>query len=142
MEKSEQNQTLILTNCIGELGTIRASLKQIIVEWGIPASMEFSLNLVLEEAFTNVVNYAFDNGKEHQIELCFEILKRNLIITITDEGMPYDPTLIPEPDTKLDADKRPLGGLGFFLVRKYMDKVEYCRNQNKNQLILTKNLAL
>ena len=142
MEKSVKHQTLILANQLGELETIRASIKKLVVDWGIPVSLEFSLNLAIEEAFTNVVNYAFDNGQEHQIELCFEIRGRNLIITITDDGMPYDPTLIPEPDTGLDASKRPLGGLGFFLVRKFMDKVEYRRKENKNQLILTKNLPI
>jgi len=142
MEKSVKHQTLILANQLGELETIRASLKKLIVDWGIPSSMEFSLNLVLEEAFTNVVNYAFNNGREHQIELCFEIQEGNLVVTITDDGLAYDPTMIPEPDTELEAGKRPIGGLGFFLVKKFMDEVKYRRSENKNQLILTKKLAL
>jgi anti-sigma regulatory factor (Ser/Thr protein kinase) len=142
MEKSDQQHTLILANQLGELETIRASLDSLVKAWGIPASMEFSLNLALEEAFTNVVNYAFDDGKEHKIELGFKKQEGNLVITITDDGQPYDPTQTPEPDTGLDVRKRPIGGLGIFLVKKFMDKVEYRRIDNKNQLILTKNLAI
>jgi anti-sigma regulatory factor (Ser/Thr protein kinase) len=142
MEKSDQQHTLILANQLGELETIRASLDSLVKAWGIPASMEFSLNLALEEAFTNVVNYAFDDGKEHKIELGFKKQEGNLVITITDDGQPYDPTQTPEPDTGLDVRERPIGGLGIFLVKKFMDKVEYRRIDNRNQLILTKNLAI
>jgi anti-sigma regulatory factor (Ser/Thr protein kinase) len=142
MEKSDQQQILILANQLGELETIRASLDSLVKAWGIPASMEFSLNLALEEAFTNVVNYAFDDGKEHLIEMGFEKREGSLVITITDDGQLYDPTKTPEPDTGLDIRKRPIGGLGIFLVKKFMDKVEYRRLDNKNQLILTKNLAI
>jgi len=142
MEKSDQQQTLILANQLGELETIRASLKKIVADWNIPDSLEFSLNLALEEAFTNVVNYAFDDGKEHKIKLGFKKEEGSLVITITDDGQPYDPTQTPEPDTGLDVRERPIGGLGIFLVKKIMDKVEYRRIDNKNHLILTKDLAI
>jgi anti-sigma regulatory factor (Ser/Thr protein kinase) len=140
MEASEQTFTVKLANQLDELENIRVILKKLLADWAIPPSVEFPLNVALEEVFTNVVKYAFTDGKDHEIELKFKNLGDRLELTLSDDGLPYDPTIKPEPDTTLQAKDRPVGGLGVFLVKKVMDKVEYQRVNDKNHLILTKNL--
>lgn len=140
MEKADSRKTLVLENRIGELETIRSKLRDILLEWEIPPSLEFTLNLAMEEAFTNVVHYAFSDSKSHEIELQFQKQGNKLVIIFSDDGNPFDPTAIAEPDISLPARDRPIGGLGIYLVRKMMDQVEYRRENNKNQLILTKQI--
>ncbi len=65
---------------------------------------------------------------------------QEMIISLIDDGQPYDPTLIADPDTTLSVEERPVGGLGIFLIKKITDKVEYVRKTNKNYLMLTKNM--
>lgn len=134
-------QTFRLANRIDELETIRQGLEVLVSDWEIPPYMEIPLNLALEEAFTNIVNYAFDDNNIHEIIIQFRKAKGILEVTLTDDGQPFDPTARTDPDTGLGAEERPIGGLGIFLIKKIMDRVEYRRNDNKNQLILTKHLS-
>ena len=60
--------------------------------------------------------------------------------TIVDAGAPFDPTAVLSADTTLDAQNRPIGGLGIHLTRKLMDSVSYCRKDDKNVLTLTKSI--
>jgi len=135
-----QTYALKLTNKISELDKIRDSLEELVADWGLPPAEGMSVNLALEEAFTNIVNYAFEDEGLHEIEMAFSLKGDELMITITDDGKHYDPTKHADPDTGLPAADRPIGGLGIFLIRKIMDEVHYQRKGNVNQLILTKNI--
>ena len=142
MDTSDQNHTLTLANQLGELETIRECIAMLMKAWSIDPTFEFPLNMALEEAFTNVIKYAYDDDREHEIELNFNRHDDCLIITLTDDGQPYDPTAKADPDTALPASDRPIGGLGIFLVKKFMNEVRYRRHNNKNQLIFVKNLSI
>ncbi len=135
-----ETQTLKLRNKISELGIIRDSMERLGETWGVDPQTCMSVNLAVEEAFTNIVSYAFENNDPQEIVIDMKKTDDQLTITIIDEGRPYDPTKNPEPDTSLPAEERPIGGLGIFLIRKIMDEVGYERNGNKNQLTLVKHL--
>ena len=53
-----------------------------------------------------------------------------------DDGRPFNPLNVPEPDTKQLLEVRPIGGLGIHLVRKLIDELEYRRQNDKNILIM------
>jgi sigma-B regulation protein RsbU (phosphoserine phosphatase) len=63
-----------------------------------------------------------------------------MIFTVSDTGVPFDPTKKDEEDTTLSAEERPIGGLGIHLVRQLMDEVHYERQGDKNILTLVKKL--
>ena len=46
---------------------------------------------------------------------------------------------VKEPDATLSAEEREIGGLGIFLVRKTMDRVEYEYKDGENVLHLYKS---
>ncbi len=99
-----------------------------------------NINLALEEAVSNVIFYAFDDEKEHDIKIVISLENKNLSIEIIDDGKPFDPTARKQPDVSLPAEDRPIGGLGIFLIRKMMDNVTYNRHNNLNTLTLLKNI--
>ena len=61
-----------------------------------------------------------------------------MVIRFQDSGTPYDPLSVKEPDVTLSAEKRKLGGLGIFIVRKTMDDVSYEHRDGKNVLRVLK----
>ena len=63
-----------------------------------------------------------------------------LVFTITDSGVPFDPTQQADPDITLSVEERAIGGLGIHLVRQLMDDIRYERKDNKNILTLTKQI--
>jgi serine/threonine-protein kinase RsbW len=62
-------------------------------------------------------------------------------VTVTDDGHPFNPLDLPEPDTSLPMEDRPIGGLGIHLLRKMSDRMEYERRDGKNQVTLRKSLG-
>ena len=133
-------KTLLIDNQMSELERVAAFLDELGEELGLSIPQVLSLNLVLEEALTNIILYAFEDQSQHSIEINFQSEGDQLTISLIDDGLPYDPTLKEDPDVTLSAEERPIGGLGIFLIKKIMDNVEYERKTNKNFLILTKNM--
>ena len=130
-----QVPTLVMRNDIQQIPTL--------VEWigwlGIPEELNMPVNLALEEAVTNVMLYAYP-GKSGQVLVEFAQVNNNLIFTISDSGIPFDPTQQAEADITLSAEERSIGGLGIHLVRQLMDEVNYTREDNKNILTLIKQI--
>jgi anti-sigma regulatory factor (Ser/Thr protein kinase) len=52
--------------------------------------------------------------------------------------VPFDPTVLPEPDTESDLKQRKVGGLVVFFMRKFMNEITYVRSDDANLLTLAK----
>ncbi len=137
MEQSNYKQ-LVIQNDIAELNRVVAFLEELEEAWDLPLTIITPINLVLEEALSNVIFYGFEKGTSHEIKIGFEHTANQLAITITDEGKPFDPTQKEDPDIELSAEDRPIGGLGIFLIRKIMDEVSYERVGQRNILRMIK----
>lgn len=133
-------EKIVIYNAVEELALLAARIEELSESWELPIPITMNLNLVLEEAVSNIIFYAFPEGGKHPIEITLTLKEKELKIIIEDEGIPFDPTLKEQPDTNMPADQRPIGGLGIFLIRKIMDNVTYNREQKKNILTLKKNL--
>ena len=105
---------------------------------GFDMGTTMQLNLALEEAVVNVMNYAYPPGKQGNINIEAQANDVRLKFTIIDSGTPFDPTAKEEVDTSLSAEERPIGGLGIHLVRNIMDSINYERINGQNILTLRK----
>ncbi len=139
--KRDETCRLKLANELGELERIKSALDELCDDFNITPKIGLEINLALEEAFTNIVNYAFRDEEKHSIELLIVADFQKLVMTLVDDGIAYDPTQNKEPQLDLPVHDRPVGGLGVFLIKKLMDGVEYRREAGKNHLILTKHLS-
>lgn len=127
-------------NKIEEIGRLVSFLEELSQKLDLSVETAFNIHLALEEAITNVIMYAYPKDEEHVIELAVHNTDNELIFEIIDEGVEFDPTLHPDADTTLALDERPIGGLGIFLIRRIMQKVEYRREDGRNILTLVKEL--
>lgn len=102
------------------------------------------IKMCVEEIYTNIANYAY-NPEVGPATVTFsvddEIKPAKITITFSDSGKPYDPLKHEDPDLELSLEETPIGGLGIFLVKETMDKVEYKLKDGKNVLIMEKNLV-
>lgn len=133
-------KTLFLQNEIEEINKLALFIEELGEELRLPHKLVFNLNLVLEEAVSNVIFYAYPKGEHHMISLSATKIENQLVFVLTDSGKPFDPTKAPDVNTTLSADERQIGGLGIFLIRQIMDKVEYLRIEGKNIFIMEKQL--
>ena len=131
-----QQPAIVMRNDIQQIPTLAEW-----VEWlQIPAELSMPINLALEEAVSNVMLYAYPNEKSGQVMVESWRSKGNIYFTISDSGVPFDPTAQQEADITLSAEERAIGGLGIHLVRQLMDEISYERQDGKNILTLAKKL--
>ena len=107
---------------------------------GFDMATTMQLNLAIEEAVVNVMNYAYPADVQGNITIEAKSDGQKMKFVISDTGRPFDPTARPEVDTTLGADEREIGGLGIHLMRQIMDNIEYERSDGHNILTLTKNI--
>ncbi len=108
------------------------------LNFDMPTNMQ--LNLAMEEAVVNVMNYAYPKGTTGNIHIEAEANDKRLKFTISDDGMPFDPTTRRPVDITQAAEERPIGGLGIHLITQIMDSINYEHRDNKNILTLRKKL--
>lgn len=132
-------KVLTLRNKIEDVALLPAFVDEICEELELAADKSFNLNLVLEEAVTNVVSYAFPPEEEHEFHLYATSDGNQLTFKLEDDGVPFDPTTVSDVDTTLSAEERQIGGLGIFLIRQIMTDVSYAYVDGKNQLTMTLN---
>lgn len=105
-------------------------------EWNINKELTNKLDMCGEEIFANIAFYAYPDGVNGIAEVRLELSEGNIIFEFQDEGTEYNPLERPDPDITLPPEKRPIGGLGIFMVKKIADEVYYKREGNKNVLTL------
>ena len=105
--------------------------------------LKVQINIAVEELFVNIAHYAYKQLQTiGSATVRVEVEKDPLAVSITfiDSGHPYNPLEKPDPDVTLPAEKRQIGGLGIFMVKKSMDAIEYEYKDGRNILKIKKNL--
>lgn len=110
------------------------------VEQNLPKNCKSKIShqiaIITDEIYSNIVKYSEATEFELQIK------KQNdkIYLTFIDNGKKYNPLLEKEIDNTLPKEKRPIGKLGIQIVKKFSDHIEYQHKDNKNILIIGKNL--
>ena len=64
----------------------------------VAADVVADVNVALDEVLTNIITYAYDDDRMHEIWIGFTIDEDAIEAEIVDDGRPFDPTAIPPPD--------------------------------------------
>ena len=125
---------------IEAIDSVTSALVKYLNEQGVEHSVVFKVQLALEEILANIASYAYA-PEDGDMEIDYDIKEHTLVMTISDEGKPFNPLEKDDPDITLSVAERPIGGLGVFIVKNTMDDVQYYREDNKNILIIKKKIA-
>ena len=134
------SKRIILPNDTKEVPTLAAFVDEVCEAVGFDAALTMKMNLAIEEAVVNVMEYAYPRGTHGDITVEAQANDVRLKFTIIDSGTHFDPTAQADVDTTLSAEDRPIGGLGIHIVRQYMDSINYERISGHNVLTLRKRL--
>ena len=104
-----------------------------------PMKILMQIDVAVEEIYVNVASYAYaPNTGDVTIRMELQEKPRAVVITFIDSGIPYNPLAKEDPDVSLSAEERSIGGLGIFMVKKTMDKMEYEYTDKQNILKMYK----
>jgi serine/threonine-protein kinase RsbW len=95
------------------------------------------LKLALTEACSNSVRHAYEEGREGEVEIRYEMSEDRLTVEVTDEGSGFDPDVLERAQEELDE-----GGLGIAIIRAVTDDLEIgVRADGGSRLRFTKYLT-
>ena len=102
---------------------------------------QMQIDVAIDELFGNIAQYAYKDGTgEATVRFDFDEASRMASITFVDSGTPFDPLSQADPNVTLAAEERAVGGLGIFLVKKTMDRVDYRYENGRNILTIQKRI--
>ena len=99
-----------------------------------------NIALAVDEACTNIIKHAYHYDSDKEIDIVISMRKPEFEILIQDKGTHFNPNNVPVPDMKEYMSHYKRGGLGMYLMKKLMDKVEYTNEARKNVVRLIKYL--
>ena len=139
--EEESVKELTLEATLDNIPEVTAFVDNLLEKADCPMKAQIQIAVAIDELFSNIARYAYKGGTgKATVRLEFEKQPRAVSITFIDHGIPYNPLKQKDPDITLDADERPIGGLGIFVVKKTMDDVQYEHRDGNNILRIKKRI--
>lgn len=106
---------------------------------GFSSNDVYAIQTAVDEACSNIIDHAYGGENLGNIQIQVTPLKNGIQIILRDEGNPFDPDDVPDPDITSPLEIRKERGLGIFFMRKLMDRVIFeFSNKKGNTLTLIK----
>lgn len=106
-----------------------------------PVNVLAQVRLVLEEVVVNVMSYGSLGQAAPKLEIHLTQQGTQLDMTVSDNGVAFDPLQLAQPDLDASLEEREVGGLGIYLISQLMDSVSYQRDGAWNRLLMRKSLV-
>ena len=132
---------IVIQNDFSEIARVNRAVDGWAGEHAIPAELLPNLKTVLDEVLGNVVSYGWRDDFIHDIRIRAECSENRLVVTVADDGTPFNPLDFPAPDLETGLDGRKIGGLGIHIVRKLTEDLSYRRAGDENILTLAWDLG-
>ena len=132
---------LTIAATVENIDTVTDFVGEQLEAFDCPMKAQMQINIAIDELFGNIAHYAY-NPETGDATVRVEVIEDPLAVVITfiDQGIPYDPLKQADPNITLSAEEREIGGLGIFIVKKFMDHIRYEYRGGQNELTMTKQL--
>lgn len=114
-------------------------IEESLTEFSIEMQYATPIAIAIEEVYVNVAHYGYV-GRSGKIKILCDMDGDDIVITVKDKGIPFNPLSKADPDINQSAEERKIGGLGIFMVKKIMDSVNYEYKDEMNILIMRKKV--
>lgn len=116
--------TLTITSRPENLARLAEFITQVAANFGLTDQEAYNIQMAVDEAVTNIIEHAYDGG-EGPIEISVERRGDDFVVILRDQGAPFDPEAIADPDINASLEEREIGGLGLYFMRRLMDEVSF-----------------
>jgi serine/threonine-protein kinase RsbW len=98
------------------------------------------IELAVDEACTNVIEHAYKDKENENIDVAIQIDYQKFTVIVTDKGKRFTPADIEIPDMEQYLAELRVGGLGIYLMKTLMDEVHYHSDPDgKNRVRMVKH---
>jgi serine/threonine-protein kinase RsbW len=118
--------------------TVEEFVNYFSIELGIKGEKLPGLLLSVTEATTNAIIHANKSNKNKKVKINVYVENKKLFICVKDEGAGFDPQNVPDPTAPENLLKD--SGRGLYLMKVYMDEVNYKVTPEGTETTLVLNL--
>lgn len=128
-------ERLNLRSRISDLAQVPPWIARLALQFCIPESTQFAMDLCLEEVLSNIIRHGYANEPDHSIAVRFEISQDGYFqFVVEDEAPPFNPVDAPALPAMKSLDQAQSGGQGLRLLREFADALEYQAIPTGNRL--------
>lgn len=107
------------------LNEIREFIAEAAQEAGLDPQGVYAMQLAVDEACCNIIDHAYGGEDRGLIDCQVDVRSDGLMVTLIDQGRSFDPAKIPPPEIGKPLKEVKPRGVGLFLIKKMVDKLEY-----------------
>jgi serine/threonine-protein kinase RsbW len=96
--------------------------------------LNLNFRVGLTEALSNAMLYGNGSDPQKRVRVEVDVRVEELAVRVTDQGVGFDPTAVPDPTLPDNITKS--GGRGIFLMKALMDEVRFNERGNSVTLVL------
>ncbi|SYZ73201.1 putative Protein serine/threonine phosphatase with extracellular sensor [Candidatus Zixiibacteriota bacterium] len=122
------------------LPSIQNLVKETCINAGLSRRDVGAITLAIEEGVTNIIRHAYLYEKG-TVRIRIIIFKKRIVFSLIDSGRSFQPEGEQKLDLKKMVESGRKGGLGFYMISKIMDSVEYLSAPGINELRMTKLIS-
>jgi sigma-B regulation protein RsbU (phosphoserine phosphatase) len=132
---------IYLENILDNVDRVHGFISDFCKSAQIDAKISSDLQLILEEVFINVCNYAFNDRASHYIYISMSFDGKEITWSVEDDGKPFNPLKFQSAQAPASIEEMKIGGQGIRLVKKLCDSLDYEYVNGKNILIGKKGVT-
>ena len=133
-----ESRSLTVTSSEENTEEVRTFIDGTLEKIGCSDKIRTKFLIASDEVLSNIFLYS----KSNSVTLEIKADGGGISLTFSDDGIPFDPLSIEDPDISLPIEERDPGGLGIFLIKKLMDEVSYEYLDYRNTLIIRKKVSI
>lgn len=122
---SDEHIQAAFPGSFASLRLISSFIREAAEKTGFDDCAVYAVETAVDEACSNIIEHAYESEDRGQIQCECCIKPDRLIITLKDQGKPFDPSAICEPNLEVPLEDRQDHGLGLFFMRQMMDEVHF-----------------
>lgn len=125
---------------VDELPVICEAICDAAKESGMADGSLWKLETAIDEACTNIACYGYKGRSDGVLWIRWKKDNDAFVVEIQDNGTPFDQSKPTYPNLSDDICQRKVGGLGRFIMKKFLDEMHYRREGERNCLTMIKKL--
>jgi serine/threonine-protein kinase RsbW len=125
-----------LDSTLATINTVEQTAHDYALKAGFPEDELGNISLAAREAAVNAVMHGNKQSPDKKVDLSLELTEAALTIRIADQGPGFDPDSLPDPLAPENILRS--SGRGIFLIRTFMDELNFRRLESGTELTLVK----
>ena len=140
MTGKQQTYRIVIASQTERLHDVRKFISDLARQHGFQDDDVNKISIAVDEACTNIIKHGYNFAPDRDIDI--EVIRNGneFEILISDNGKQFDPNSVETPDMKEYLSHFRRGGLGMYLMKRIMDKVEFNFRRDRNVLRMIKSL--